>query len=542
MKIITTCRYYHSKIESLKYDQNWWKALKSLSTKTNDVHLFHKLSEKVSGGDMHLLAEEFGNHFSSISTSMPKISGDRSNNGVIIPESYYISVEDVETKLSKVKLNKSSGPDEIPNWILRDCAVLLSSPLAAIFNASVRECSIPKLWKRATVIPVAKIAKPVDITSDFRPISLTPVLSKILESFIYNWLFELLSTKFDSFQFGAIKQSSTCHALVKLLHDWTNHTDDSKANNYVHVLLLDYSKAFDRINGNILLQKLEDYNIPEFLILWVESFLSERSQQVKIGNSRSSWTDIWGNVPQGTLLGIMLFLIMINDLETCCPSVKFVDDSTIYELGSFNQKSITSLQVATNEADSWSDKNYMNINSKKTKEMFITFKKDKDPPPELNIKGENIERVDKIKLLGVHINSSLNWNDHVTSIFQKASNRIFTITLLKRSGVKSSDLCVIYSSIIRSLLEYAAPVWHPGLTGDQSDMLENIQKRVMRIIYPNLKYQKALELCKLPTLQSRKSILCKRFFEKIKNDDDKLNYILNDFKKSCNYDIRHNSI
>ena len=175
-----------------------------------------------------------------------------------------------------MKLNKSVGPDEVPNWILRDRTPLFAPPLASIFNASVGEGCVPKLWKRATVIPIAKVTKPSDITNDFRHISLTPVLLKVMESFIYQWLFEFLSTEFDAFQLGAIKQSSTCHALVKLLHEWASDTDDSKTNKFVHVLLLDYSKAFDRINANILLDKLKNYNVPDFLIALIESFLSDR--------------------------------------------------------------------------------------------------------------------------------------------------------------------------------------------------------------------------------------------------------------------------
>ena len=150
------------------------------------------------------------------------------------------------------------GPDCLPNWILRDCAPLLAGPVTSIVNESIKNGFIPSIWKSANVIPVNKISNPHNIKTDFTPISLTPILCKVLEKLIYNWILDAVLQLLDKFQFGGVKGSYTMQALIKLINDWylAQHRDESKLNNYVQVIFLDYSKAFDRIDPNILVTKL----------------------------------------------------------------------------------------------------------------------------------------------------------------------------------------------------------------------------------------------------------------------------------------------
>ena len=204
--------------------------------------------------------------------------------------------------------------------------------LASIYNSSIRESYIPEIWKTAKVTPVPKVSPPQILEKHLRPISLTPVMCKQLKSFIYEWLLEIIADNLDPNQFGALKGSSTVHPLLTMVNDWYKQTDDSRKGNIVRILLIDYAKAFDRINPHILINKLRQLSVPEFLINWISAFLSNRRQGVSIGTFQSSILDIWGNVPQGTLLGILLFLIMINDPYTELPTIKFVDDTTLYEV------------------------------------------------------------------------------------------------------------------------------------------------------------------------------------------------------------------
>jgi hypothetical protein len=224
----------------------------------------------------------------------------------------------------KLKVAKAPGPDNIPNWVLHDFAGYLAPPVCAVFNSSIREGSLPSMWKSAISCTIPKVTPPKKIEKDLRPISLTCVLSKELESYVVKWLWDIVLPRMDPYQFGAMSKCSTVHALVELCHDWFQGTDNSRDKKFVHTVLVDYSKAFDRINPNILLQKLCQLEIPIFLLHWIMDFLSDRSQKVRVGKAMSAPLDIWGIVPQGTKLGVFLFLLMINDLTTDVPTYIYI--------------------------------------------------------------------------------------------------------------------------------------------------------------------------------------------------------------------------
>ena len=272
------------------------------------------------------------------------------------------------------------------------------------------------------------------------------------------------------------------------------------------------------------------------LIRWICCFLQNRQQFVRIQNQDSELVDIWGNVPQGTLLGIILFLVMINDLALLCPSIKFVDDTTTYELANSNIET-NLIQKAADEALRWFNSNNMLLNESKTKEMIVNFQRNASEPLPIIINDVCIERVSSIKVLGVYVSNKLSWTDHVNYICTKSSKRIYNIVILKRSGVKTKDLVQINSSIIRPVLEYAAAVWHPGLTSEFSHQLELIQKRVLKIIYSNqIPYDEAVQISGLDYLHNRRETITMNYFRKIQCPEDKLHHMLN--KNYCLKSLR----
>ena len=185
--------------------------------------------------------------------------------------------------MSTIPTNKSPGPDGIPNWVLKSYAYILSSPVASIFNASIQKSIVPSMWKKADVIPVPKKSVPSDISKDLLPISLTSTLSKISERFVTDWLFESIRAKIDIRQYGSIKNCSTTHALLSLVPYLLSTTDAS--NIAMRLFLLDFSKAFDRTDRNISVDKLQKMNVSQAILNSIRSFLSDCRQRVKLTNS-----------------------------------------------------------------------------------------------------------------------------------------------------------------------------------------------------------------------------------------------------------------
>ena len=234
----------------------------------------------------------------------------------------------------------------------------------------------------------------------------------------------------------------------------------------------------------------------------------------------SEWLSIWGNVPQGTLLGVLCFLCLINDLAPDSRTVKYVDDTTIYQVSS--DPSDSTLQTSVNDALNWSSSNSMNIHPDKTKEMLISFAVDPPNVPKLALNGSPIERVHKCKLLGVILNDKLTWDDHVDKIYKKACSRLHFLGQLRRTKASSIDIVKVYVSVIRPIVEYACQVWHGGLTNGQRKILESIQQRALKISHPSLSYEEALSVTGLVTLDDRRVELCHRLFAESQDPNHKL--------------------
>jgi hypothetical protein len=430
----------------------------------------------------------------------------------------------VERKLSSIDVHKAHGPDNIPNWFFHDFSVWLAEPLCAIFNESIRSGLVPLSWKQANVIPVPKVHPPIAIETDIRPISLTPTISKILESFVGQWILTYVTGYLDRRQYGGIKGRSTTHALVDMLHHWHQALNENKN---VRVLFIDYAKAFDHVDHTSFIVKLQEFNVPTILLKWLCSFLSNRHQRVKIGDLVSEWVSLNGGLPQGSWLGPLIFILFVNDLKSDELLHKYIDDLTVSEI--FNKNEGSKMNNVLSEIQQWSARNFLNINASKTKDMFLcAFNR---PSIErLTLNDVEIESVSSFKLLGVHVDCNLKWNSHIDSICSKANIRVYLLKHLKRSGVDLDDILHFYYSVVRPVLEYACPAWHTGLTRDQSDRLEAVQKRSLSIIFNMSVSENYEEFCSsngIETLAKRRDNLCRRFFFKcVANENSCLHYLL----------------
>ena len=247
---------------------------------------------------------------------------------------------------------------------------------------------------------------------------------------------------------------------------------------------------------------------------------------------------IRAGVPQDTLCGPVAFLVHINDLQTCCNILKYVDDSSIWEVCADDGRD-SKIQQAADEAAEWASNNLMKVNIDKTREMAITFSKKYPTPAPVSVNGSAIERVMTFKLLGVTLSMDLSWGPHIDYLYGKCAPHLYLLTLLKRAGVAPSDILKIYTSMIRSVLEYACPVWHTSLTKEQSDKLESIQKRALRTIFPEKSYTEALSTLCVDTLKQRRDHACKKLFQDMQKSDHKLHHLLPSLRDTP-YDLRSN--
>ena len=316
----------------------------------------------------------------------------------------------------------------------------------------------------------------------------------------------------------------------------TGSKDSTFRVRYCGVLMLDFSKAFDKVDHSILLQKLANTGVPDCVTRWFTAFLCECRQHTKIGDYVSDWCTINAGVPQGTLLGPVGFVIHIIDLQTCLPTFKYVDGSTLWEVCSANATD-SLLQCAATAAVQWSNDNLMSVNCDKTKELLVSFARSKLDIPPITINGKSIEHVSTAKLLGVTFSSDLTWDAHIKVIHSKASQRLYFLRLLHRAGVGSGHIVHIYQSLIRSLLEYACPVWHCALLRSLADKLEGLQRRALRIALPNCSYSEALQRTGMPTLADRRDDLSRGFFQAMLSPSNKLNHLLPTQRKVC-YGLR----
>ena len=364
---------------------------------------------------------------------------------------------------------KSSGPDGIPNWILRDMASFIAEPVSTIFNTSISQGEVPTVWKQAIVIPIPKVQPPKSIEDDLRPISLTATLAKHLEWFIGQQILSVVSSKLDPQQFGALKGRSTTHALLDMTHQWFQALDNGDS---IRAVFVDFAKAFDHVDHGLVVERLVEFGVPSYVIRWIYAFLKNRQQRVRIGKFLSRWLTLNGGMPQGTWLGPIIFVILIDALRLHCLTHKFIDDTTLSEF--LKRKETSRLDEIVRELLNWTVANNMKLNGKKTKEIILGPLQ-KAPPPHLVINGIAVERVSSFKLLGIHISSNLKWDAHIEFVCAKSASRLHFLKVMKRACSNTEDLVCFYTTVIRPVLEYACPVWHSSLTKKLTNQLESQQ-------------------------------------------------------------------
>ena len=436
--------------------------------------------------------------------------------------SFFLRPTDAREVTNIIKLLKpktSCGHDDISPKILKKLYNGIILPCVHIINLSLSTGIIPDDMKLAKVVPIYKSNGSTEIMKNYRPVSLLPVLSKVLERIVYNRLFDYLIKHeiLHTSQYGFQPNLSTELAILELQDRITKILNNNEC---CVGVFMDLSKAFDTLDHAILLNKLKHYGVRGIAHDWFRNYLNGRKQYVSIDGVNSVQLSISCGVPQGSILGPLLFLIYINDLATVSEhaiTILFADDTnTIYKNKSYDvlkQIINTDLQKISD----WFKANKLALNETKTK--FIIFHKSHNKPPStfsITLNNIELERVEYTKFLGVLIQENLSWHTHVNYIGNKVSRATALLAKLKHYLPKYV-LSIIYNSLCVSHISYALPVWGAAQKSI-TNRIHKLQKKGIRHVcnskynahtQPLCKKNKMLQFNDLFKLQCTK-IMCKK--------------------------------
>jgi len=396
-----------------------------------------------------------------------------------------VSLSFVENQLKSLDIGKSTGSDDLSARFLKLSASIIAPVLTKIYNNSINTCIFPQEFKNAKVVPIYKKGLKND-KANYRPISILPIIALIFERHVSSHLKQYFENNnlFYSRQSGFRSNHSCQTAIVKLLDDWISAIDN---NEIVGTLFLDLSKAFDLVDHKILLKKLKLYKIDQSAFSWFSSYLDNRFQQTIVSGERSKSKQVLSGVPQGSVLGPLLFLIFINDLPCATKhSVAdiFADDTTLSVHNMSLEHVVESLTSDLLNVDSWCNQNRMSINVEKTKTMYLTSKPKsyhiQNSAPSILFKNNMINCSTEEKLLGVIIDSTLTWNSHIDSTIKKCNSLLYLLSRIK-TYLTIPIRKLFYNAYILPHLDYCCIIWG-NCCVSQENKLIRFQKRAARLI------------------------------------------------------------
>jgi hypothetical protein len=392
---------------------------------------------------------------------------------------HMVNSNDIAKVIKSMKNKGSTGFDGISNKIVKHLSEGLIGPLSYIVNVSLSSGYVPEELKIAKVIPLYKSGKTNDF-SNYRPISLLNIFSKILEKCVYKQVYSFFAMKIlTKTQFGFREGSETLHCVLNFLRNMDTDSPKHRA-----AVFVDLKKAFDTVSHKILLRKLELYGFDPISLQWFRNYLNERKQRVFVHGSTSKSLLIDCGVPQGSILGPLLFLIFINDLpdNTKFLTSLFADDTTFQSSADSIDELETKIQFSLDEAADWFDSNQLTLHPNKTR--YILFHS-KGKSLNISLKGVKLTQVSNtseelsFKFLGVHIDESLSWSSHVTHVKKKLSNIYFALCRYKNYFPAKLKIN-LYNALFKSYMEYCLPIWGEAKS---VTVIDKIQKRMVRALF-----------------------------------------------------------
>ena len=379
-------------------------------------------------------------------------------------------------KIDLLDKRKPTTYNNIPTRILVENKDIISPFITEMYNEANRTSKFPNLLKLADVTPIHKKNERI-IKGNYRNVSILPPVSKIYEREMFDQISVYIEKYLSPFLCGFRKGYSTQHCLMVMLDKWHKAMDNGK---FAGALLTDLSKAFDCHNHELLIAKLEAYGFDQSSLSYIYSYLSDRKQRTKVNNSYSSWSSIKCGVPQGSILGPLLFNIYLNDIfyfVNKCHITNYADDTTPYSVDKTMDDLVSSLEADTNTFIKWFRDNYFKLNadkcnliiSKQNRGIFI------------NIVDEIIECSSTVKLLGITIDNKLNFGEHVTKICKKVSQKLHALARIS-NYMSQEKLRVIMKAFIESQFGYCPLVWM-FYSRTLNNRINMLHERALRLVY-----------------------------------------------------------
>lgn len=531
--------YIHSTEKELHQNPaKFWSYIKNNKKDTGLPSVMSYNGETSSDGQH--IANLFAKNLSSVYSNEVIVPPHFSFQKTLITPLQNITIDEktLSKGMKKLKQDSTCGPDNIPPILLKNCAPALLSPLLILFNWSLSTGIYPEQWKKSYVIPIHKSGKKSDI-ENYRPISKLSSIPKLFESLVYKQIFPILMPMISDNQHGFVYKKST---TTNLLSFTRNVADVLNRGTQFDTVITDYSKAFDKINVNILCSKLKAYGIEDPLLTWFYNYFSHRIQSVQFRTNQNGKNKCLCNIssissiylsepfialsgcPQGGHLSGLAFNLYINDVSDylSTPFWLFADDKKI-SLEIRNENDATELQRSLNGLYQWCVINRMDLNINKCK--VITFHTIKNPIIyQYSINNINLQRITEIKDLGVFFNSQLSFNQHIENITAKAFKILGFINRNSKDFKNPNTYKILYYTFIRSILEYASSVWSPYYK-QYINQIESVQHAFLRSLAYKQKnpvldhdYHDIMVTNDIPTLEQRRNTIDILLLYKILNN------------------------
>ena len=410
--------------------------------------------------------------------------------------------DDVRKAFQGMKANKAQGPDGISPRLLKSCAQELSLVFTPLFNRSLQECKVPKLWKTSIIVPVAKKPTAKEL-NDYRPVALTSCVMKSMERLVLKNLLLQVNEQMDPLQFAYKEKRGVEDACSLLIHSVAQHLDKPK--NYARILFVDFSSAFNTMRPSVLIQKLRYMGVHPSLCWWLLSYLRQRPQRVRVNSTLSNYRQTSIGAPQGCVLSPVLFTVYTDDHRGTNENfmiVKYADDTAL--IGLLHKGMDDDYHRAIAQFVNQCTADDLQLNVSKTKEMIVDMRKSSELHLPVSIQSKLVEQVSDYKYLGVTVQSDLKWNLHIERQVKKATQRLYFLRKLSEFKVDRRIRELFYKSTIESVLLFGVVVWGSCCTQRDARKIQRIQRAASKTIGSEL--EAWIEISRTRVVQKAKKI------------------------------------